>query len=129
VGPAGRFLDKWLAAVGLDRTSNAFIANVVKCRPPANRDPLPEETRACLPYLEAQLGLVKPKAILVLGSVAARVLLRTTRGVSALRGQWFEHGGIPLICTYHPSAVLRDEDLKRPVWDDLKKLKERLNHA
>ena len=124
VGAAGQFLDKWLQAVGLFRDKNAFIANIVKCRPPGNRDPEPEEISACLPYLERQIALVRPKAILAVGRIAARTLLGTTQGIGAIRGRRFDYRGIPLVATYHPSAVLRDMNLKRPVWEDLKLLKD-----
>ncbi len=124
VGAAGQFLDKWLQAVGLSRKENAYIANIVKCRPPGNRDPEPEEMTACLPYLDRQVALVRPKAILAVGRVAAKALLGSAQGIGALRGKRFDFRGIPLVATYHPSAVLRDMNLKRPVWEDLKLLKD-----
>ena len=126
VGPAGRFLDKWLEAVGLSRDTNAFIANVVKCRPPGNRDPQPDESAACMPYLARQAEILRPRAVLAVGRIAAQNLLGTAQGIGALRGRVFSWRGIPLVATYHPSAVLRDPGLKRPVWEDLKKLKELL---
>lgn len=124
VGAAGQFLDKWLQAVGLSRRENAYIANIVKCRPPGNRDPEPGEMEACFPYLERQIALVRPKAILAVGRIAAKTLLGSTQGIGALRGKRFDFRGIPLVATYHPSAVLRDMNLKRPVWEDLKLLKD-----
>ncbi len=123
VGAAGRFLDKWLAAVGLSRDKNVYIANMVKCRPPGNRDPQGDEVESCFPYLEKQVELVKPTAILAVGRIAAQYLLQTTKGIGSLRGMVHRWKEIPLIATYHPSAVLRDMNLKRPVWEDLKRLK------
>jgi|GEM_PF-574835 len=125
VGPAGRLLDKMLGAIGLERGKNAYIANVVKCRPPNNRTPLPDECAACLPYLEAQIALLGPKYILCMGRTALQVLTGSSEGIMKLRGRWFDFGGIPLIATYHPSALLRDENLKRPAWEDLKELRSR----
>lgn len=127
VGRAGQLLDKMLAAINLDRTTNCFIANVVKCRPPNNRDPEPDEIAACGPFLQRQLALLKPRAILTVGRVPTQALLGTTEGISRLRGRFFEYQGIPLLPTYHPSALLRDESLKRPAWEDLKQLRAFLN--
>ena len=129
VGPAGQLLDKMLKAIELDRGANAFIANVVKCRPPGNRDPLPEESAACLPYLRAQLAALRPRAILAVGRVAAQTLTGLGAGVGELRRRRLSYEGIPLFVTYHPSAVLRDSSLKRPVWEDLKRLKAALGDA
>jgi uracil-DNA glycosylase len=124
VGPAGQLLDKMLASIGLDRRTNCFIANVVKCRPPRNRDPEPEEREACLGYLREQAAALRPRVVLCAGRVAAQALLATTEGIGALRGSWREFEGLPVLATYHPSALLRDESLKRPAWEDLKKLRE-----
>ena len=129
VGPAGQLLDRMLKAIELDRGSNCFIANVVKCRPPGNRDPLPEESTACLPYLRAQIAALRPRAILAVGRVAAQTLTGLTAGVGELRRRQLSYEGIPLSVTYHPSAVLRDSSLKRPVWEDLKRLKSTLSDA
>ena len=126
VGPAGQLLDKMLASIGLSRETNCFIANVVKCRPPQNRDPAADEQEACLGYLKRQIALLKPKAILCVGRIAATALLGPGEGVGKLRGSWREFLGIPLLVTYHPSALLRDESYKRPAWEDLKKLRGRL---
>ncbi len=123
VGPAGKLLDRMLASVGLDRDRNCYIANIVKCRPPMNRDPAPDEREACLPYLERQIRLLRPRIILALGRTAAQTLLETSEGITRLRGRFREYRGIPLLATYHPSALLRDESLKRPAWEDLKKLR------
>lgn len=120
VGKAGQLLDKMLAAIQLSRNDNCFIANIVKCRPPANRTPLPEEALACAPFLEAQIEALKPKMILAVGNTALHNLMNTTTGIKKLHGQFFDYKGIPLLATFHPSALLRDESLKRPAWEDLK---------
>jgi uracil-DNA glycosylase len=127
VGPAGRLLDKMLSSIGLSREANCFIANVVKCRPPQNRDPAADEQAACLGYLRRQIALLRPQAILCAGRVASGALLGTAEGVGRLRGQWRDFEGSPLLVTYHPSALLRDEAYKRPAWEDLKKFRERLS--
>jgi DNA polymerase len=102
---------------------NAYIANIVKCRPPENRDPAPEEAAACMPYLLRQTQIIRPKTVLAAGRVAAQNLLQTGEGIGRLRGQSGTWQGLPFLATYHPSAVLRDPQLRRPVWDDMKKLK------
>lgn len=129
VGPAGQLLDRMMAAIGLSRGTNTFIANIVKCRPPANRDPAPDEVKACSRYLDAQIDALAPRAILCLGRSALRALTGSEAGITKLHGIWFEYRGIPLIATFHPSALLRDESYKRPAWEDLKLLKERLGDA
>jgi DNA polymerase len=130
VGRAGQLLDKMLDSIGLSRNSSCFIANVVKCRPPNNRDPLPEETAACAPFLERQVRLLKPRIILCAGRIAARTLLKTGEAIGRLRGRLTEarigDNAVPLIATYHPSALLRNEELKRPAWEDLKMLRSAL---
>ena len=126
VGPAGKLLDKMLSSIGLSRETNCFIANVVKCRPPQNRDPAADEQAACLGYLRRQIALLRPKAILCVGRIAAGALLGTSEGVGKLRGKWREFEGLPLLVTYHPSALLRDDTYKRPAWEDLKLFRERL---
>ena len=123
VGKAGQYLDSWLEAIDLSREKNCFIANVVKCRPPNNRDPLPEEKEACIPYLERQIRILMPKMILTLGRIASQIILDSQEGIGVLRRRGGEYMGIPVIATYHPSAVLRNNDLRRPVWEDLKKLR------
>ncbi|MBR4373642.1 MAG: uracil-DNA glycosylase [Treponema sp.] len=120
VGPAGILLDKMLAAISLSRTTNCYIANIVKCRPPRNRTPLPEEADACISFLHAQIAVLKPKAILAAGSTAVKNLLRTTNGVIKLHGQILDYKGIPLMTTYHPSALLHNPANKRTAWEDLK---------
>ncbi len=129
VGRAGQLLDKMLAAIQLSRTKNCYITNVVKCRPPNNRDPKPEECAGCADFLEAQIRLIKPKMILSTGRVATQHLLQTTDGIGKLRGRFFDYNGIPLMPIYHPSALLRNENLKRPAWEDLKRFRDRLLHV
>jgi DNA polymerase len=123
VGASGQLLDKMLASIGLSRETNCYIANIVKCRPPNNREPAPGERAACLPYLQEQIRLLAPKAILCAGRTAAQTLLGTTEGINRLRTRTHALGGIPLVATFHPSALLRDETLKRPAWEDLKRLR------
>ena len=119
VGPAGELLDKILAAIQLDRTT-VYIANVLKHRPPHNRTPLPEEVRACAPFLQRQIDLVQPKLILALGNSAAHALLGTKLAMGKLRQQVHWYQGIPLVATYHPAALLRNDAWKRPTWEDVK---------
>jgi len=131
VGRAGQLLDKMLASINLSRNTNCFIANVVKCRPPNNRDPYPEETSACARFLERQITLLKPKFILIAGRVAMQTLLKTTEAIGKKRGKitelTVEDAVYPLLVTYHPAALLRNEELKRPAWEDLKLLRSKLN--
>jgi DNA polymerase len=131
VGRAGQLLDKMLAAINLSRNTNCFIANVVKCRPPNNRDPHPEETAACAHFLERQILLLKPRFILAAGRIAAQTLLKTTEPIGKLRGKikelTFGNLTLPFLATYHPAALLRNEDLKRPAWEDLKLLRSMLD--
>lgn len=119
VGESGELLTKILDAIHLPREA-VYICNVVKHRPPGNRDPLPEEVRACAPYLQRQVSLVKPRVILALGRVAAQTLLRTTLPLGKLRQQIHMYNGVPVIATYHPAALLRNEAWKRPTWKDVK---------
>jgi DNA polymerase len=122
VGRAGQYLDKWLQAINLDRTRDVFIGNIIKCRPPDNRDPLPDETAACMPYLHRQLNIIQPRAILTLGRISTHILSGTSEGIGKLHGRIYRFRDIPLIPTYHPSAVLRNPVYRKPVWDDLQKL-------
>lgn len=124
VGRAGKLLDEMLAAIGRSRSSNVFIANVVKCRPPGNRDPEADEVEACRPYLEQQIRLVNPKLIVGLGRIAAQRLLRTDAPLSRLRGPLYQYGRehTPLVITYHPAYLLRSPREKAKSWDDLKKI-------
>ena len=127
VGKAGFLLDKMLAAIGLDRNRNCYIANVVKCRPPENRNPLPDEQAACFSFLEAQIHILKPKMILCMGKIAIEKLTGLSIPITQRHGEFFDYQGIPVMPTYHPSALLRNEELKRPAWEDLKKFKRRLD--
>lgn len=120
VGPAGQLLDKMLGAISLSRNTNCFIANIVKCRPPQNRIPLNDEAEACISFLQAQIAVLKPKAILAAGSTAVKNLLKTSNGVVKLHGQILDYNGIPLLTTYHPSALLHYPENKRTAWEDLK---------
>lgn len=122
VGRSGNYLDKWLAAIDIYRDRNAFIGNIVKCRPPQNRDPLPEERAACFPYLERQIEIVRPKTILTVGRISSRVMTGVDASMGDLRNGEHQYRGIPVVATYHPSAVLRNDNLRRPVWEDLKRL-------
>lgn len=119
VGEAGQLLNKILGAIQLQR-EDVFICNVLKHRPPGNRDPLPEEVAACQPYLLRQIELVRPKVIIAWGRFAAQTLLQTTTGIGQLRGHIHRYHGVPLIVTYHPAALLRNEAWKRPTWEDVK---------
>ncbi len=123
VGRAGQYLDKWLAAIDVSRDRNAFIANIVKCRPPQNRDPLPDERASCFPYLERQIELVRPRSILTVGRVSSRVVTGVDASMAELRKGEHVFRGIPVFATYHPSAVLRNYSLRRPVWEDLKRVR------
>jgi uracil-DNA glycosylase family 4 len=119
VGQAGRLLDSMLAALGLDRRDNVYIANVLKCRPPNNRAPEPAEVEACRPYLERQIDLIQPGIIVALGKSAASMLLATDASISSLRGRIHRHRGIPLVVTYHPAYLLRTLPDKAKSWEDL----------
>jgi len=119
VGAAGELLTQILGSIGIPRES-VFIANVVKCRPPQNRKPLPDESTACLPYLRRQVQLVRPKVILALGATAAESLLGARKSLGELRGAVHSYGGVPLVVTYHPAALLRNPNWKKPTWDDVR---------
>ena len=127
VGKAGVLLDRMLAAIELDRKTNCYIANIVKCRPPENRNPLPDEQAACFSFLETQIHILKPKMILCMGKIAIEKLMNQSIPITQAHGEFFEYNGIPVMPTYHPSALLRNEQLKRPAWEDLKKFKRRLD--
>jgi DNA polymerase len=119
VGQAGKLLDNMLAAIGLQRGQNVYIANIVKCRPPANRNPQPQEAQTCEPYLNRQIGLIKPKLIVALGKVAAVNLLGREASIVSLRGKVESCQGIPMIVTYHPAYLLRNLPDKAKAWQDL----------
>ncbi|MBU9889313.1 MAG: uracil-DNA glycosylase [Candidatus Omnitrophica bacterium] len=125
VGRAGQLLTKIIVAMGLSR-EEVFICNVLKCRPPGNRPPAPDEVTNCRPFLTRQLQLIKPKIICALGTHASQALLQTDRPISALRGTFTEYEGIPLMCTYHPAYLLRSPGEKGKVWEDMKKILQRL---
>ena len=125
VGPAGQLLTRMLSAIQLPR-ERVYICNVVKCRPPRNRQPSPEEMQACIGHLRAQVALVKPKVILLLGATAVSAVLGPDFRITRCRGQWFERKGVSILATYHPSALLRDPSKKRDAWEDLKRVRERL---
>jgi len=125
VGAAGQLLDKMLLAAGFDE-SDYYIANVVKCRPPFNRDPLEEEKEACINYLRRQFLLIKPKIIVCLGRISAKAIMDSEFKITKQRGIWYERKGTYIMATFHPSAVLRDESKKRPAWEDMKLIREKL---
>jgi DNA polymerase len=125
VGPAGQLLTKIIGAIGLTR-DQVYICNVVKCRPPGNRDPQPDEVAACREFLEAQVRLVGPRVLVALGRVAAQTVLGSDLPVGKLRGSWHEVFGVPMRVTYHPAAILRDASYKRPTWEDMQLVRDRL---
>lgn len=122
VGRAGQLLDAMLRAIGLSREANVYIANILKSRPPRNRDPRPEEVAACLPYLHRQIELLRPKVLLAVGRIAAQTLLATDTSLGRLRGRVHRFGehNVPLVVTYHPAYLLRSPADKRKAWEDLK---------
>lgn len=123
VGAAGELLTRIIQAIEMTR-DEVYIANVVKCRPPGNRDPQSDEVAACRGYLERQIALVQPKAIVALGRVAAQTLLGTDSPIGRMRGQWFRVQGTPTMVTYHPAALLRNPALKRPTWEDMQQVRD-----
>ena len=125
VGPAGKLLDQMLCILDLDRT-NCYIANIVKCRPPRNRDPLPQEQEACIGYLREQFRLVQPKIIVCLGRIAAKKLIDESFRITVEHGNWVQRNGIWMMATYHPSALLRDENKRPEAFRDLLSLREKM---
>jgi len=121
VGRAGKLLDKMIVAMGL-APEDVYITNIVKSRPPGNREPRADEIEACWPYLERQIELVRPRIICTLGRPASNTLLRTRSSMGELRGRWFSYGGIPVLPTYHPAYLLRSPRQKRGAWEDLRKI-------
>ena len=119
VGQAGKLLDNMLAAIGLERGENVYIANVLKCRPPGNRNPEPEEVAKCTPFLKRQIALIQPKLIIAMGRFAAQTLLASDATIASLRGRVFSYEGVPLIVTYHPAYLLRNLPDKAKAWADL----------
>ncbi len=126
VGEAGRLLDRILLAMGMQR-EDVYICNVLKCRPPNNRDPLPEEVMTCEAFLIRQIAAIRPQVIVGLGRFAVHSLLKTKAPISRLRGEWQHYQGIPLMPTYHPAYLLRNPEGKRDVWEDMKEVLRRLN--
>lgn len=122
VGQAGKLLDLALTSIGFEE-NEYYIANVVKCRPPENREPLSEECEACLPLLRKQFALIRPKIIVCLGNIAAKALIDKSIYITKNRGIWFEKKGVYFIATFHPAALLRDESKKLLMWEDLRKVK------
>jgi uracil-DNA glycosylase len=125
VGRAGELLTKIVEAIGMTR-DQVYIANIVKCRPPGNRNPQPDEVAACRSYLERQIALVRPRLLVALGRIAAQTLLGNDLPIGRMRGQWFEVLGVPTMVTYHPAALLRNPALKRPTWEDMQLVRDRL---
>jgi DNA polymerase len=128
VGKAGQLLTKMIAAMGFSR-DEVFIGNIVKCRPPGNRAPVPEEMDACMPYLKRQIAALKPKIIVALGGTAVKGLMGVTDGITRLRGRWMDLNGTPLMPTYHPAYLLRSPNMKHEVWADLKEVLKRLGRT
>ncbi|HEX9020261.1 MAG TPA: uracil-DNA glycosylase [Nitrospirota bacterium] len=126
VGAAGQLLTDIIVKGMKLRREDVYICNIVKCRPPDNRNPEQDEVEACEPFLVKQLAAIKPKMIVALGNVAAKTLLKTTEGITALRGKWKTYQGIPLMPTFHPAYLLRNPSDKRLVWEDIKKVIEKL---
>jgi len=130
VGRAGKKLNEMIRAIGLER-EDVYIANIVKCRPPGNRDPEPDEVATCSPFLFRQIELIRPKAIVALGSPAAKTLLNTKAGITSLRGRWGTFRGVPVMPTFHPAYLLRKytDENRRAVFDDLKAARARIDEA
>ncbi len=128
VGKAGQLLTKIIEAINL-RREDVYIANIIKCRPPQNRNPEPDEIKPCNPFLLKQIAAIRPKIICALGTFAAQSLLQTETKISALRGKFYDVGGIKIMPTYHPAFLLRNPERKRDVWEDMKKIAEELKPA
>ena len=126
VGAAGKLLDKYLAAVGIDR-EDVYIANILKCRPPKNRDPLPAEEDACMDYLRQQVKLIRPRIIACLGRISAKRLIKEDFKITEEHGQWFERGDYTMCAVYHPAALLRDPRKKEAMLLDMQRIKEKLS--
>ena len=126
VGPAGKLLDDMLSILDLDRNANCYIANIVKCRPPRNRDPLETEQEACIGYLRNQVALIQPKIIVCLGRIAAKKLIDPDFRITRQHGQWFRRGEFWMMATFHPSALLRDVSKRPEAFDDLMSLRAKM---
>ena len=129
VGRAGLFLDDMLRIIDLDRKQNCYIANIVKCRPPKNRDPLEEEQEACISYLRNQVALIRPKIIVCLGRIAAKRLIDPDYRITRQHGQWTEKNGIWMTAIYHPSALLRDVSKRPETFDDLLSIRQKIRET
>ena len=126
VGPAGKLLDDMLSIIDLDRNKNIYIANIVKCRPPHNRDPLDKEQNACIDYLRRQTALIQPKVIVCLGRIAAKRIVDPEYRITKEHGQWVERNGIWMTAIYHPSALLRDLSKRPETFEDLLKIRQKI---
>lgn len=126
VGPAGQLLDDMLSIIDLDRNTNCYIANIVKCRPPRNRDPLETEQDACFGYLQEQINLIQPKILICLGRIAAMRMIRSDYRITREHGQWVEKDGIWMTATLHPSALLRDPSKRPDSFDDLMSIRRKM---
>ena len=129
VGPAGKLLDDMLSIIDLDRTVNCYIANIVKCRPPRNRDPLETEQDACIGYLRSQVALVRPKIIVCLGRIAAQRLMDPKFRITRQHGQWVERNGVWMTAIYHPSALLRDVNKRPETFEDLLSIRDKIRQV
>jgi DNA polymerase len=128
VGRAGELLTRIIQAIEM-RREEVYIANILKCRPPGNRDPLPDEAAACMPFLEEQIALVRPRVLVALGRIAAQVLLGNDTPIGRMRGRWYRVQEVPTMVTYHPAALLRNPALKRPTWEDMQQVRDRLREG
>ena len=126
VGPAGQLLDDMLSIIDLDRNTNCYIANIIKCRPPRNRDPLETEQDACIGYLQKQIELIQPKILVCLGRIAAMRLIRSDYRITREHGQWVQKNGIWMCATFHPSALLRDASKRPDSFDDLMSIRRKM---
>ena len=129
VGPAGKLLDDMLAIIDLDRHENCYIANIVKCRPPKNRDPLETEQDACIDYLRNQVALIRPKIIVCLGRIAAKRIIDPEYRITRQHGQWTQRGGVWMTAIYHPSALLRDVSKRPETFDDLLSIRDKIREV
>lgn len=129
VGRSGLLLDKYLFAIDLDRSTNCYIANIVKCRPPQNRDPLPEEREACMPWLRDQFRLLRPKIVVCLGRVAAQAMIRPDFSITREHGQFFDKNGTLFMATFHPAALLRNPAQKPDAFADFLALREKIRQV
>jgi len=127
VGPAGKLLDLFLMTIDLSRSESVYICNVIKCRPPGNRNPLPDEIESCRPFLERQIEVVSPEVILASGTFAAQWLTLSKTPLGKLRGEVYSYQGVPLVVTYHPAALLRNQGWRSATWDDFQLLRQLLD--